>query len=304
MRRWIVLLLCAALPVGASELPDFSDRSLIDQGLCEGCHRPAAEHWAHTAHGALLKFDPASDELAAQGCQACHGPGSAHLAAPTTSGSIVGFARRSATPVVQQNALCLQCHQGGQRLHWTASAHDSAEVACSDCHNPMARLSAEGLLAADSADSVCTGCHQTQRADFQRRSHMPLGEGKLRCLDCHAPHGSVTDPLLNADSVNETCFACHAEKRGPFLWEHAPVTDDCTLCHRPHGSNHDKLLVTARPVLCQQCHNAIGHVSELISAGNLAGGSRPDPRAIGRSCNNCHSQVHGSNHPAGSRLQR
>jgi hypothetical protein len=25
---------------------------------------------------------------------------------------------------------------------------------------------------------------------------------------------------------------------------------------------------------------------------------------IGRSCQNCHSQVHGSNHPSGARFQR
>ena len=27
-------------------------------------------------------------------------------------------------------------------------------------------------------------------------------------------------------------------------------------------------------------------------------------RAVNRSCSNCHSQIHGSNHPAGARFQR
>ena len=303
--RWILIalsLLHAACAL-ASERPDFGDRTLIDQRLCEGCHRATSEYFAHTAHARIFTHDPRTD-LERQGCQACHGPGSEHLANPTVSGSIVGFAKRSATPIAEQNAMCQTCHDGGEHLHWGGSAHESADLACSDCHNPMAQFSSEGLLAAETVNSTCFGCHSEQRVEFDQRAHMPLAEGKVSCVDCHAPHGSVSDPLLLADTLNETCFSCHAEKRGPFLWEHAPVTDDCSLCHSPHGSNHEKLLVTARPLLCQQCHNAIGHVSELISRDNLAGSASPDARAIGRSCNNCHVQIHGSNHPAGSRFQR
>jgi cytochrome c2 len=38
--------------------------------------------------------------------------------------------------------------------------------------------------------------------------------------------------------------------------------------------------------------------------GNLAGGSFPDERILNRGCANCHSQIHGSNHPSGPRLHR
>src|SRR6185295_6019826 len=82
---------------------------------------------------------------------------------------------------------------------------------------------------------------------------------QLSCTDCHNPHGSTAQALLKANSVNETCFTCHADKRGPFLFEHAPVRDSCVNCHTPHGSNHEKLLITARPLLCQQCHAQSGH---------------------------------------------
>jgi DmsE family decaheme c-type cytochrome len=133
---------------------------------------------------------------------------------------------------------------------------------------------------------------------------MPLLEGKISCVDCHNPHGSTTPPLLKANSVNETCYNCHAEKRGPFLYEHAPVRDNCVNCHSPHGSNNEKLLVVARPILCQQCHEQNGHLTELMTRGGIANGPRPDPRVIGRACNNCHSQIHGSNSPSGSRFER
>ncbi|MDJ0653793.1 MAG: DmsE family decaheme c-type cytochrome [Xanthomonadales bacterium] len=275
----------------------------IDQALCEGCHRSTSEHWSHTVHARIFSAGP-RNELEARGCQACHGPGADHLLEPTRSGSIIGFAQRSQTPVADQNQVCAGCHAGGDRLHWDGSMHESSGVACSDCHNPMAEFSSQGLLSRESINETCFSCHQSQRGEFRRRSHMPLLEGKLSCLDCHNPHGSATDPLLKTDTLNETCYQCHAEKRGPFLWEHAPVQEDCALCHLPHGSNHEKLLVTARPVLCQQCHSAIGHVNELITRGNLASGPGRDPRGIGRSCSNCHVQVHGSNHPSGARLQR
>jgi DmsE family decaheme c-type cytochrome len=133
---------------------------------------------------------------------------------------------------------------------------------------------------------------------------MPLLEGKISCVDCHNPHGSTTAPLLKANSVNETCYNCHAEKRGPFLFEHAPVRDNCINCHTPHGSNNEKLLAVARPILCQQCHEQTGHPTELLTRGGIPNGPVPDVRVIGRSCNNCHSQIHGSNSPSGPRFER
>jgi DmsE family decaheme c-type cytochrome len=106
------------------------------------------------------------------------------------------------------------------------------------------------------------------------------------------------------------CYPCHAEKRGPFIWEHAPVREKCTNCHEPHGSNHDKLLQAARPYLCQQCHQNTNHPAAFYSANQTANntfgaaGVALNSRVMGRSCQNCHSQIHGSNHPAGARFQR
>jgi DmsE family decaheme c-type cytochrome len=223
---------------------------------------------------------------------------------PESPLSIIRFSRRSQNPIAEQNGQCLACHRGGQRIFWQASVHESHDLGCSDCHNPMANFSARGLQARASINETCIQCHTTQRAEFRRRSHMPLLEGKVSCVDCHNPHGSTTAPLLKANSVNETCYNCHAEKRGPFLFEHAPVRDNCTNCHSPHGSNNEKLLIVARPILCQQCHEQTGHLTELMTRGGIPNGPRPDPRLIGRACSNCHSQIHGSNSPSGSRFER
>jgi DmsE family decaheme c-type cytochrome len=191
----------------------------------------------------------------------------------------------------------------------------------------MATFSANGLLKKQSITETCQTCHQQQRAEFKKKSHMPVPEGKMTCEDCHNPHGSSSKRLLKADSINELCYTCHAEKRGPFIWEHAPVRENCMNCHVPHGSNNDKLLVQTRPFLCSNCHSNTGNMGHQVWGDNTLGSiTNGDPTALGqnnagaltnvgatvagskrmsgRSCQNCHSQIHGSNHPGGARFQR
>jgi DmsE family decaheme c-type cytochrome len=108
---------------------------------------------------------------------------------------------------------------------------------------------------------------------------------------------------LVRQTLNDTCYQCHAEKRGPYLWEHAPVSEDCGLCHAPHGSNHPGMLTRRAPLLCQSCHSQSGHPSVPQTADGLANGV-PSQFLLAQSCMNCHTQVHGSNHPSGSKLMR
>jgi DmsE family decaheme c-type cytochrome len=286
---------------GPASFPE--GRSYVGRQTCMGCHQQEATNWAHTIHAKVFNFNP-RDAIQAQGCEACHGPGSDHIKNPSDFTTIISFSHKSVTPVARQNAQCLSCHQGGNRIFWHSSIHDTNNVGCSDCHNPMTNFSARGMTARESVNETCFQCHKTQRADFAKRSHMPLLEGKLTCVDCHNPHGSTTSPLLKADSVNELCYSCHAEKRGPFLFEHAPVRESCLNCHSPHGSNFEALLNTPRPVLCQQCHSQDGHPAQLMTRGNLAMGPAPDPRLISTSCQTCHVNIHGSNSPAGARFER
>ena len=275
----------------------------VGEKVCANCHKAENAHFGHTVHARVFRQNPRNDRER-QVCEACHGPASRHLANATDRTAVIGFTRDWGTPVELQNAQCLGCHEGRQRIYWPGSPHASNKVACSDCHNTMARLSATGLLKRASISETCYSCHQQQRAEFRKRSRMPLPEGKLSCESCHNPHGSPTRPMLNASTVNDMCYSCHAEKRGPFIWEHAPVRENCLNCHEAHGSNHEALLVTSRPFLCQQCHTNRTHQNLLATVPNLAGGAAPDQRLIGRACQTCHAQIHGSNHPAGVRFLR
>jgi DmsE family decaheme c-type cytochrome len=144
---------------------------------------------------------------------------------------------------------------------------------------------------------TCAQCHKNKRAEIWRSSHMPVREGKLKCSTCHNPHGSFSEALLREATTNDGCYKCHAEKRGPFLWEHPPVRENCVNCHDPHGSINDFMLKISRPRLCQQCHaNLTGHPGHPRNPTSIY--------AFNRECQNCHSQHHGSNSPAGSRFIR
>ena len=297
--------------------PPVNPADFVGAETCKGCHVETSERFAHTRMGRLFLRDPRNDHERLA-CEGCHGPGKAHAEAPGKGkdSRLVSFMKGDPTPVETRNAICLTCHQKGEHMFWTGSAHEARDVPCTGCHTVMTDLSPRAQLAKPTQLETCGTCHLRQRAQQMRSSHMPLREGKMTCTSCHSPHGSVTPALLKEPSLNDTCYACHAEKRGPFLWEHAPVTDDCTNCHTPHGSTNPSLLKTRVPLLCQQCHTG-DHGAQVNSGANLAGGNvstvnglqqpgaaSPRAQVAARACINCHVLVHGSNHPAGAKFQR
>ncbi len=236
-------------------------------------------------------------------CEACHGPGGAHVkAGGGPPAGMITFGAKSETPVLVQNANCLGCHQNNAAREWVTSAHATADVACASCHT-LHTVKDPVALAATQTE-VCTSCHQAQHTDLFKPSHHPLREGKMACTSCHAPHGSGASASLVKNTVTETCTSCHTELRGPFLWEHQPVAEDCGNCHEPHGSVQPAMLKIRPPFLCQTCHEGAGHPSTVNTPQGLAGGRSPSTLLVGGGCVNCHSQVHGSNHPSGRDLMR
>ena len=289
---------------GAATTPQTSQTTQAPQAkTCYECHENSYKTFKGTLHG--MHQDPRSP-AGQKNCDSCHGSSETHV--KTEGKSLKGLVTfDSKTDVKTQNNACLSCHSTSKKqAMWTGSVHETRGLSCSSCHSSHSGNPKYLKLATQ--PETCATCHKQVRSDLLKSSHHPIKEGKVSCSDCHNPHGSVSDKLVTANSVNEKCWECHTEKRGPFLWQHPIVSENCLNCHTPHGGNHPKLLVAKPPMLCQQCHSDSRHpgTSYFLNTTN-AGQSvytASSSRLFYRSCVQCHSQIHGTNHPSGKTLTR
>lgn len=288
---WMALALMACQGAWAEEPSNYAGAE-----TCYKCHKAIKQSgYANTTHGKIFMLNASGPEQAL-GCEACHGPAATHAdRAGEEEGDSLYINNFTHTPenAAWINSRCLSCHQGkGHTQNWEASAHAMKGLSCVSCHTMH---SGDGKV----AQKKCESCHVEQRAKLNRASHMPVREGLMGCTNCHNPHGSAGERSLKFNTVNDVCYQCHAEKRGPFLWEHAPVRANCTTCHDPHGSNHASLLKMRITAQCQSCHQQFSHPGALYD-----GGAVRNVRSTVKACVNCHSMIHGSNHPSGAMFQR
>lgn len=296
----VLILVCAWVSAEPEHhLPDFSRQGA---DTCLGCHDDKKTMAIFETPHAVAS-DPRTP-FAQQQCESCHGPGGDHakrLRPGQERPAPMAFATGANLTAKQEVDVCLSCHESRERTHWRGSVHERQDVSCVACHKVHAEH--DPVMKKRTQAAICFDCHTEQRAQSVQASAHPIRQGQMGCTDCHQPHGSLTQAMLVRPSLNETCFQCHSEKRGPFLWEHAPATENCASCHQPHGSNHPALLTRRAPLLCQECHSRAGHPSIAPTGERLPAG-RPSAMLLNGSCANCHSQVHGSNHPSGSNLSR
>ena len=218
-----LLALAAVAAAGFASAAAAEERNVGDE-VCLSCHEALHEGftagYAKTVHAKALNEKNALAPFMRNGCEACHGPGGAHVEAGGGKGvgGLRTFDGADPAEIAEDNRTCLKCHAGGQQAQWHASPHASRDVGCTSCHTVMVKKSSRNLLTHAKELDTCGGCHLQQRARQFRNAHMPVREGKLECSSCHNPHGTVADSLLAATTINDSCYACHAEKRGPFLW--------------------------------------------------------------------------------------
>lgn len=280
-----------------------NDLVLNGDARCTRCHdesdNPRLLAIGKTRHG--TRADARSPS-----CVSCHGESRAHVDNPAGKQRPEPdrtFEKSSSTPVDARNGACLSCHEkDARRSHWAGSIHQARDVACSSCH--QVHSAHDKVRDKKTQPEVCFACHKEQRAQINRPSHHPIPEGKMGCSDCHNAHGSVGPKLMKRDSVVETCYTCHMEKRGPFVHNHEPVSEDCSNCHNPHGTTAESMLKARPPFLCHQCHTPHGGFIPQLSGAQVVAPTANGPGkgtinvTQGRACNNCHTQVHGSNNPS------
>jgi DmsE family decaheme c-type cytochrome len=272
----------AAQPAPGKESPE---------EICKGCHLEYYGSYSTSKHG--VKAD--SRTPASRGaCLACHGDGALEHAKKGGGRGVGGVVNPASKTLSAEakNGICLTCHQGGKRIHWSQSLHASRDTACTSCH--QVHTAHDKVRDKATQAEVCFTCHKEQRAQVNRPSRHPIREGMIACSDCHNPHGSAGPSMMVRDNVNDTCYTCHMEKRGPFVRTHQPVQENCAICHNPHGTTTPNLLKQRPPFLCQQCHEPTSHRGNV---GSLTGTST-SANTLARGCLNCHTNIHGTNNPA------
>lgn len=207
-------------------------------------------------------YDPEGNQLQLDGlvgtweqdgvrCEACHGPGGAHMASPL-----------SVTP--PGGKACSECHyrdelfrmpwkSGFMRHHQQAEDHFHSphhEMACSSCHDPHKSV----VYNLGGTTKHCSDCHA---GNASNGNYLVEGMGEIDCIDCHMPNMAksaaavsefeadvrghlfriMTDPISAAENVTDL------DGDGNLYWNQdgngdAAITLDyaCMGCHIAGGA--------------------------------------------------------------------
>ena len=283
-QRWFHLYPDETIPPG--DVLHWTGPSQNWNYMCAECH----------STGLRKGYDVAADTYATTweeidvSCEACHGPGSSHVAwaearrdgaeaetraAPTNAAGrygltvelgdpsegswvlneVTGMASRTTAPPPGQIETCARCHSRRASL----APESPPEGSLFDTHAPEALE--RGLYHADGQilDEVYVWGSFRQTAMYQ---------AGVRCSDCHEPHSGQ----LRAEG-NGVCAQCHFAPRfdSPEHHRHDPGTpgSECVSCHMPfqtymgvddrrdHAFRVPRPDVSARvesPDACTACH--------------------------------------------------
>jgi DmsE family decaheme c-type cytochrome len=291
---FVPFLLIAASPVQARNVEQTASQSkdsgqYVGSETCKGCHEDIYKAMERTSHY-KMGFQPGAPGKGVN-CEACHGPGKAHVEGGGDKSKIIVFQNLS---MADANKRCLSCHTyGNEHANFTRSAHASNDIGCISCHSPHHAKTEKALLV-EKQPQLCYQCHTEVKAEFSRPYRHRVNQGLVQCTDCHNEHGGFLPRQLRTSvAQDQVCFKCHTEKKGPFVYEHLPVeTEGCTSCHTPHGSTNPRLLrVSQVNLLCLQCHTlAMSNVPSQPPIGPAHNQAQKY-----QACTMCHAFIHGSN---------
>jgi predicted CXXCH cytochrome family protein len=153
------------------------------------------------------------------GCEACHGPGAAHVENGGAVDAIVNPGNLSAE---RRRMVCGQCHSVG---HDVSGRH---AFPVTDGTTPF--LPGEDLTEHFQDSQPLTLGKNRQ---YSLLIQSPPYFATSGCADCHLPHGHAKNPRMLKDTTGQLCLQCHGKKmRNPELHWPGSDTVPCWGCHQ------------------------------------------------------------------------
>jgi hypothetical protein len=241
----------------------------VGAAKCAACHAAICTSQASTAHSKALVD-----------CEACHGPGSVHVANPVSSNILHGVNATSA-------AVCGQCHTQ-EYNDWAGSLHaqsvadpvDSGSTTCERCHNgqfnPLnitepigsepipttpvvstVQLSTDPLsypvsrpLTAAQVNSAILALSSSILTQYETETDAVLGRTTTAaCTNCHDPHANSTNTVSSPPSNTPA----------QIYLRRATSNTDLSVFVPPTGNSLDTTAnYTTVNHVCGNCHNNLG----------------------------------------------
>jgi len=231
--------------------------------------------------------EPPFAELAI-GCENCHGPGKAHVAAAQMGsplGSIANPAKLS--PWLADN-ICMSCHQSGDARVLQAGKYYRDFLPGTELDNTLSIFLVPFSRESVPKDDLLEHYLSMRLSKCYRNS-----SGRLGCISCHDPHVEPSQQEAAA-YFRQKCMACHTEKSCAVplsLRQRKAPPDDCAGCHMPkrdvtvisHSvlTNHRIIAEAEEPFPDAAFHMATSQLPDLVHLNaNPARQDAPSPLTL------------------------